>query len=65
MSKKHKHKSILERAKLQARSIRNEATTQAYQAASAGGGGIAQAFRNYFDSIKRAVDESECSKKKK
>ena len=61
MSKKHK--GILERAKAQARSIRNEATTQAYQAASTGG--ISQIFKNYIDTIKRAVEESKCSKKKK
>lgn len=67
MSKKHKHKSILERAKAQAREIRNEATTQAYQAASSGGifQGFKQAFKNYIDTIKRAVEEDKRSKKKR
>ncbi len=66
MSKKHKHKSIIEKVKAEARSIRNEATIQAYQAASIGGiRGIYQPFKNYIDGIKRAVEESKRSKKKK
>jgi hypothetical protein len=66
MSKKHKHRSIIEKAKEQARSIRNEAYIQATQAASTGGiRGIYQPFKNYIDGIKRAVEESKRSKKKK
>ena len=58
-----KHKSILGRAKDQARSIRNEATIQATQSASAGGMG--QLWKNYFDAIDRAVREFKQSRKKK
>ncbi len=61
MSKKHK--SILEKVKAEARSIRNEATIQAYQAKSTGG--ISQIFKNYINTIKRAVEEDKRSKKKK
>ena len=55
-----KHKSILGRAKDQARSIRNEATIQATQATSMG-----QLWKNYFDAIDRAVREFKQSRKKK
>jgi hypothetical protein len=60
-----KHKSILGRAKAEARSIRREATIQANQTAAAGGGGIAQIFRNYISHIKGAVEESKRAKKKR
>jgi len=58
-----KHKSILDKAKNQARSIRNEATIQAGQAASAGGMG--QLWKNYIDAIDKAVREFKQSRKKK
>lgn len=61
MSKKHK--SILDRAKAEARSMRNEATIQATKAASAGGMG--QLWKNYFDAIDKAVKEFKQARKKK
>lgn len=63
MSKKHKHKSILGKVKSQVRSIRNEATIQAAQSASAGGMG--QLWKNYFDAIDKAVKEFKQARKKK
>ena len=59
-----KHKSILERAKNEARNISREATIQANQAAAKGGGGIAQIFRNYINHIKGAVEENKRAKGK-
>ena len=60
MSKKKK--SVSERAKSQVREIRNEATIQATQSASAGG--MAQLWRNYVDAIDRVVKEFKRSRKK-
>lgn len=58
-----KHKGIIEKAKAEVRSIRNEATIQATQSASAGG--IGQLWKNYKDTIDKAVMDWKRSRKKK
>ena len=55
-----KHKGIIEKAKSEVRSIRNEAMVQAGTATS-----ISQIWKNYMDTIDRVVKEWKHSRKNK